>query len=113
MDTIIRGLPIPPIFLRQKTDINTKSTYREIIDGQQRVRTIIEYISDESFSILPSFNKEYGGKLYTIVKENPYRIAEDISGVGFKTADEIVGIYDTSTLNGLMEALKQRKDDSE
>ncbi len=30
-----------------------------------------------------------------------------------KTADEIVGIYDTSTLNGLMEALKQRKDDSE
>lgn len=30
-----------------------------------------------------------------------------------KTADEIVGIYDTSTLSGLMEALKQRKDDSE
>ena len=30
-----------------------------------------------------------------------------------KTADEIVGIYDTSTLSGLMEAIKQRKDDSE
>ena len=38
MDTIIRGLPIPPIFLRQKVDINTKTTSREIIDGQQRKR---------------------------------------------------------------------------
>lgn len=31
----------------------------------------------------------YGGELYGIVKENPYRLAEDISGVGFKIADEI------------------------
>ncbi len=33
--------------------------------------------------------KVYGGELYSIVKENPYRLAEDISGVGFKVADEI------------------------
>ena len=32
---------------------------------------------------------EYGQKMYDILKENPYRLAEDISGVGFKTADEI------------------------
>ena len=32
---------------------------------------------------------EYGSRLYSIVKENPYRIAEDISGVGFKKADAI------------------------
>ena len=42
IDTIIRGLPIPPIFLRQRVDINTKSTSREIIDGQQRIRAILE-----------------------------------------------------------------------
>ncbi len=43
--------------------------------------------------------QEYGQKLYEILKENPYRLAEDITGVGFKTADEIarhVGIgYDS------------------
>jgi exodeoxyribonuclease V alpha subunit len=33
--------------------------------------------------------KEYGPKMYQIVKENPYKMAEDISGVGFKLADEI------------------------
>lgn len=32
---------------------------------------------------------EYGPGLYTIIKENPYRLADDIEGVGFKTADEI------------------------
>lgn len=33
--------------------------------------------------------KEYGQKMYDIIRENPYRMAEDISGVGFKTADDI------------------------
>ena len=33
--------------------------------------------------------KQYGGELYGVVKENPYQLAEDISGVGFKIADEI------------------------
>jgi hypothetical protein len=65
IDTIVRGLPIPPIFLRQKVDINTKSTYREIIDGQQRIRSILDYIVNENFSIKRSHNKEHGGKRYS------------------------------------------------
>jgi exodeoxyribonuclease V alpha subunit len=31
----------------------------------------------------------YGAGLYAVVKENPYKLAEDITGVGFKIADEI------------------------
>ena len=33
--------------------------------------------------------KTYGQKIYGILTENPYQLAEDIEGVGFKTADEI------------------------
>ena len=33
--------------------------------------------------------KAYGEELYKIVEENPYRLADDIEGVGFKIADEI------------------------
>ena len=33
----------------------------------------------------------YGMDLYGIMKENPYRLAEDIEGIGFKIADEIAG----------------------
>lgn len=35
--------------------------------------------------------QKYGQSLYNILQENPYRLAEDISGVGFKIADEIAG----------------------
>lgn len=41
----------------------------------------------------------YGMQLYGVMKENPYRLAEDISGVGFKMADEIaskIGIHTDS-----------------
>jgi exodeoxyribonuclease V alpha subunit len=31
----------------------------------------------------------YGMQIYTILRENPYRLADDISGIGFKMADEI------------------------
>ena len=40
--------------------------------------------------------QKYRDSLYSILQENPYKIAEDISGVGFKTADDIaarVGIH--------------------
>lgn len=41
----------------------------------------------------------YGMELYGVMKENPYRLAEDINGVGFKIADEIaskIGIHTDS-----------------
>lgn len=41
----------------------------------------------------------YGTRLYGVLEENPYRLAEDITGVGFKIADEIaakVGIHTDS-----------------
>ena len=41
----------------------------------------------------------YGINLYGILKENPYRLAEDIDGIGFKIADEIasqIGIHTDS-----------------
>lgn len=33
--------------------------------------------------------KKYGDSLYNIIQENPYKLADDIEGVGFKIADEI------------------------
>ncbi len=64
IDTIIRGLPIPPIFLRQKVDVTTKKTFREIVDGQQRVRAILEFASDD-FPIQKSHNSQFGGLKYS------------------------------------------------
>ncbi|HKL98527.1 MAG TPA: ATP-dependent RecD-like DNA helicase [Mobilitalea sp.] len=61
--------------------------------------------------------QEYGQRMYDIIKENPYRLAEDITGVGFKTADEIanrVGIGNDSDYRikaGLLYSLLQASSD--
>lgn len=41
----------------------------------------------------------YGARVYGILKENPYQLAEDVHGIGFKIADEIaakIGIHTDS-----------------
>lgn len=41
----------------------------------------------------------YGMQLYSIMKENPYQLAEDVAGIGFKVADELaakIGIHTDS-----------------
>ena len=47
IDTILEGYPIPKIILAQKTDLRTKQTLKEIVDGQQRSMAIFEYYQDE------------------------------------------------------------------
>lgn len=54
----------------------------------------------------------YGQNVYGILKENPYRLADDIDGVGFRTADEIavrIGIRSDSDFrirSGILYALQ-------
>ncbi|MCR4834349.1 MAG: ATP-dependent RecD-like DNA helicase [Butyrivibrio sp.] len=57
--------------------------------------------------------EQYGTRIYAILKENPYQLAEDIAGIGFHTADEIaekIGIKvdsDYRIRSGLLYALSQ------
>ena len=68
IDTLSRGLPIPIVFVREITDIDTLKTIREVVDGQQRLRTLISFIdpaslkdfkeSADKFQITRTHNKE-------------------------------------------------------
>ena len=52
-----------------------------------------------STTLAAKIYQQYGRNVYRIIEENPYRLADDVAGVGFKTADEIaakVGIYTDS-----------------
>ena len=57
--------------------------------------------------------ERYGNDLYRIIEKNPYRLADDITGVGFKIADEIamkVGIHSDSDFrirSGIFYVLQQ------
>jgi len=49
IDTIVCGLSIPIIFLRElPADLQTLQAKREVVDGQQRLRTVLAYIAPDS-----------------------------------------------------------------
>src|ERR1035437_2744222 len=43
IDSILRGYPIPKLLLRTTVDRDSRCTIRDVVDGQQRLRTIIEF----------------------------------------------------------------------
>jgi uncharacterized protein with ParB-like and HNH nuclease domain len=45
IDTVLRDLPMPKLFMRQEID-DSGRTIREIVDGQQRIRTVLAYIEN-------------------------------------------------------------------
>ena len=64
LNTIILGLPMPIFFIRSKVDPQTKKSVREVVDGQQRLRAIFDYI-DNGFTIKKSQNQQYGGYFFS------------------------------------------------
>ena len=64
MDTIIRGKPIPKIFIRQTLNVENRQSIREVVDGQQRLRTILSFIND-GFVISKKHNERYGGYYFS------------------------------------------------
>ncbi len=42
-----------------------------------------------SMNLAVKIYRVYGQEIYHVLKENPYRLADDVEGVGFKTADDI------------------------
>ena len=64
INTILLGLPLPIFFLRQNTDPKTKKTVREVVDGQQRLRAIFDFI-DNGFQLRKAQNEEYGGRYFS------------------------------------------------
>lgn len=55
IDSVARGVPIPIIFIRERTDIDVRQTIREVVDGQQRLRTLISFIEPQ---LLPDLNPD-------------------------------------------------------
>jgi hypothetical protein len=74
VDTVARGLPMPIVFLREQTNLETLEPIREVVDGQQRLRTLLAYIEPESlkdfdpdrdsFVVKRTHNTELAGKSF-------------------------------------------------
>lgn len=93
IDTILNGFPIPAVYIRQKIDLKIKKTIREVVDGQQRIRTILEYLKDE-FTVLKVHNETYYGLKFS-------ELPDEIKGKFLEydlLVDFLVGADDTDVL---------------
>lgn len=99
IDTIIRELPIPQIYLRQIVDTKTRTITREVIDGQQRLRAIMTFF-DGQFEISRSHNNEYGGLKYS---ELPNEVKENF--LDYNIPVEIIKIKDDAQIYDMFSRL--------
>lgn len=63
----------------------------EQMEEKKEMRQAMMFLQEYgiSMNLALKIYQEYGPALYGIIKENPYKLADDIQGVGFKIADEI------------------------
>lgn len=63
----------------------------EQFHDKQDMRQAMMFLSKYGISTVYAVKiyNQYGSRLYDIIKENPYQLADDISGIGFKLADDI------------------------
>ncbi len=64
---------------------------RESWEEQREVRRIMIFLADHGIGSARATRifRTYGQEAIAKIKENPYRLADDIRGIGFKTADEL------------------------
>jgi exodeoxyribonuclease V alpha subunit len=66
---------------------------RKSLAEQKEIKNIMLFLQghDVSTAHATRIYKQYGADSVQVVQENPYRLADDIWGIGFKTADTIAG----------------------
>ncbi len=81
IDTILNGYPVPKFLLSQKTDLKTRKTIKQIVNGQQRSKAILDFYEGK---LRLSGKGEFAGKKFSNLEEDAqqkfitYSISTDI-----------------------------------
>ena len=67
IDTVVRGLPMPKIYIRGVVASSTQPQY-EVVDGQQRLTAIIDFFNGK-FSLDPKHHSQFGGLTFAELPE--------------------------------------------
>ncbi|MBI5618444.1 MAG: DUF262 domain-containing protein [Gammaproteobacteria bacterium] len=68
IDTLLRGMPVPPIYIRQTQSQKRDRVIREVVDGQQRVSAVLDFI-DEEYRLSRTLKAEWAGKSFSQLSE--------------------------------------------
>jgi exodeoxyribonuclease V alpha subunit len=94
-DRTLQVIDESPSFLKEVKGIGSRriQQIRESWRQQKAVRDIMVFLQSHGLGTARATRiyKTYGDKAVEKVRENPYRLAGDIWGIGFQTADELAG----------------------
>lgn len=63
VDTLLRQMPVPPIYIRIVQSNDRKRSVRQVIDGQQRISCILDYL-DGKFRLSRTLPGSWAGKTF-------------------------------------------------
>lgn len=113
IDSLLKNFPIPPIFLHQKIDDDTGKTKYDVIDGKQRLTSIIRFLKNEipvsdEFEDSPFHDKKISGIFFkdlddkdlTEYKKKLWRYVIPIEYIDTSDKKVIDNIFDRLNRNG-------------
>lgn len=78
IDSLLRGMPVPPVYLRMSQSKTKDRVVREVIDGQQRIAAVVAYMRDE-YSLSGTLVSTWKGKKFSQLKEGERDAIRDYS----------------------------------
>lgn len=64
IDTLLLGMPVPPLYLRMTQSVDKKKVIREVVDGQQRITAVLAYMDDE-YSLSKNIESDCSGRRFS------------------------------------------------
>lgn len=92
IDSILNGYPVPKLLFRTTVDRDTRRTLRDVVDGQQRLRTIFQFADNKL--TLGSKSPDFEGKTYKTLEPE-----EKDTFLNYKlTCEQLLGASDEDVL---------------
>lgn len=108
INTLLEQKPIPAIYVRYSIDLDQGKTIKEIVDGQQRSRAIIEYCSDEfSAKSSPATARKTFSQLERTQRGTFLLTAIPIGNLVGATDEDVIDIF--GRINSVSKTLNQQE----
>ena len=93
IDTLLRQMPVPPLYIRVTQSQDKTRVVRDIIDGQQRTSAVLDYI-DGKYALSPMVGAAYAGKRFSELSNEQQRTIREYSFI----CEVFHGISDSEVL---------------
>jgi hypothetical protein len=104
IDTLLRGMTVPPLYFRMTQNQTKARVLREVVDGQQRVRSVLDFIGDQ-YRLSKTLNAPWKGKRFAELTDAQQ---DQIRSFGFPseifkgiTDQQVLEVFCRLNMNGI------------